>query len=81
MTATKYVKDKDTREIRALSAELDAARADTARLDWLLARSHMSVHGNDERGWVICDRSTGLTIAARGKTAREAIDNAMKEKP
>jgi hypothetical protein len=54
--------------------------AEQSRLDWLLARSHMSVHGSEKRGWVVCDQSNGLTIAGRGKTGREAIDNAMKEK-
>lgn len=58
----------------------DKLAAEEARLDWLLARSHMSVHGSDQRGWVVCDQSNGLTIAGRGKTGREAIDDAIKEK-
>ncbi len=53
------------------------AGEDTRLLDWLLTHSHMSVHGNDERGWVVCNQSNGLTIAGRGKTARAALRAAI----
>lgn len=50
---------------------------DTKRLDFLVEMRHMKVMGNSERGFVVWDQSHGLEAVGKGRTAREAIDDAM----
>lgn len=48
------------------------------RLDWLIANRHMDLHGDDRRGWVIDDLSTGEAVLyTGGRTAYAAIDAAI----
>ena len=58
---------------------------DTARLEWLVLGGGKKiaavVQGNEQYGWRVCNCSDGLTIAGKGKTFREAIDDAMVKHP
>lgn len=64
---------------RGLEERLTKAEGDTKRLDWLIAGGgHFFVRECKNGAAVVWDQSNGLTIAGRGKTARDAIDEAMK---
>jgi hypothetical protein len=65
-------------ELAALRSRLEAAERDTKRLDWKLANRHMSLSPCGTAGeYAVWDRSRGLVIAGKGKTPREAIDDAI----
>jgi hypothetical protein len=60
-------------------SELAALKADAKRLDWLLKNTHMWVQWDNRAGWIVRERSEGLSIGVIwSKTPRLAIDAAMK---
>ena len=63
----------------SLRKENEELKADAKRLDWLLKNTHMWVQWDNRAGWIVRERSEGLSIGVIwSKTPRLAIDAAMK---
>jgi len=62
-----------------LQAELEQAKADTERLDWILSNRMYRVKGSDLHGWAVLDCSDGLEyLTEKHATSRDAIDAAIQ---